>query len=138
MPGEEIDATGRERVGEIQLRGPTVFKEYWRNEKATREEFTEDEDGGGRWFKTGDVAVRRHVATAGVRREGQEWCRGPLYFIQGRTSVDIIKTGGEKVSALEIERELLTLYVPPTPFKTISKLLRTNSSKDPKSQKQPS
>ncbi|EEH04671.1 coenzyme a synthetase [Histoplasma capsulatum G186AR] len=109
MPGEEIDATGRERVGEIQLRGPTVFKEYWRNEKATREEFTEDEDGGGRWFKTGDVAVRRHVATAGVRREGQEWCRGPLYFIQGRTSVDIIKTGGEKVSALEIERELLTL-----------------------------
>ncbi|KKZ67961.1 hypothetical protein EMCG_06367 [[Emmonsia] crescens] len=92
--GEEIDGNGRERVGEIQLRGPTVFKEYWRNEKATREEFTEDEDGKGRWFKTGDVA---------------EWCRGSLYFIQGRRSVDIIKTGGEKVSALEVERELLSL-----------------------------
>ncbi|PGH31989.1 hypothetical protein GX50_05254 [[Emmonsia] crescens] len=111
-PGEEIDGNGRERVGEIQLRGPTVFKEYWRNEKATREEFTEDEDGKGRWFKTGDVAVRRHVPGAGAgvgQRRGQEWCRGPLYFIQGRRSVDIIKTGGEKVSALEVERELLSL-----------------------------
>ncbi|EQL29145.1 hypothetical protein BDFG_08182 [Blastomyces dermatitidis ATCC 26199] len=112
-PGEEVDANGRERVGEIQLRGPTVFREYWKNEKATREEFTEDEDGKGRWFKTGDVAVRRHVrgAGAGARQneEGQEWCRGPLYFIQGRRSVDIIKTGGEKVSALEVERELLSL-----------------------------
>lgn len=32
-----------------------------------------------------------------------------MYFIKGRKSVDIIKTGGEKVSALEIERELLSL-----------------------------
>ncbi|OJD15830.1 hypothetical protein AJ78_03927 [Emergomyces pasteurianus Ep9510] len=115
-PGEEIDTNGRERVGEIQLRGPTVFREYWRNEKATREEFTDDEDGKGRWFKTGDVAVRRHVPGAGagagatdVRQRRQEWCCGPLYFIQGRKSMDIIKTGGEKVSALEVERELLSL-----------------------------
>ncbi|OJD22870.1 hypothetical protein ACJ73_05782 [Blastomyces percursus] len=110
-PGEEVDADGRERVGEIQLRGPTVFREYWKNKKATLEEFTEDEDGEGSWFKTGDVAVRRHVPGAGLKRngEGQEWCRGPLYFIQGRRSVDIIKTGGEKVSALEVERELLSL-----------------------------
>ncbi|EEH19600.2 hypothetical protein PABG_07780 [Paracoccidioides brasiliensis Pb03] len=107
--GEEIDANGRERVGEIQLRGPTVFKEYWRNGEATREEFTEDEDGKGRWFKTGDVAVRRFVPGSGTARRGQEWCRGPLYFIQGRKNVDIIKTGGEKVSALEVERELLSL-----------------------------
>jgi len=35
--------------------------------------------------------------------------KGPMYFIRGRKSVDIIKTGGEKVSALEIERELLSL-----------------------------
>ncbi|OAX77513.1 hypothetical protein ACJ72_08189, partial [Emergomyces africanus] len=109
-PGEEIDANGRERLGEIQLRGPTVFQEYWRNERATKEEFTADEDGKGRWFKTGDVAVRRHVPGAGtdVRRKGQEWCCGPLYFIQGRRSMDIIKTRGEKVSALEVERELLS------------------------------
>ncbi|KAK2767712.1 hypothetical protein FQN54_003870 [Arachnomyces sp. PD_36] len=106
--GEEIDKDGRERVGEIQLRGPTIFKEYWRNEKATREEFVESGDGKGPWFKTGDVAVRRNVDGAGQNPE-QEWARGPMYFIQGRKSVDIIKSGGEKVSALEVERELLSL-----------------------------
>ncbi|MCJ1258721.1 hypothetical protein MMC24_006554 [Lignoscripta atroalba] len=105
--GEEIDKDGKEREGEIQLRGPTVFKEYWRNPKATSEEFIEGEDGKGRWFKTGDVATRRPVDGAG--ESSQEWAKGPMYFIRGRQSVDIIKTGGEKVSALEIERELLSL-----------------------------
>ena len=105
--GEEIDADGKEREGEIQLRGPTVFKEYWRNPKATAEEFVEGEDGKGRWFKTGDVATRHIVQGSG--QSGQEWAKGPMYFIRGRKSVDIIKTGGEKVSALEIERELLSL-----------------------------
>ena len=105
--GEEIDKDGKEREGEIQLRGPTVFQEYWRNETATSEEFVEGEDGNGRWFKTGDVAVRRVVNGAG--KSGQKWAKGPMYFIKGRKSVDIIKTGGEKVSALEIERELLSL-----------------------------
>ncbi|MCJ1403655.1 hypothetical protein MMC11_006878 [Xylographa trunciseda] len=105
--GEEVDAAGKEREGEIQLRGPTIFKEYWRNPKATTEEFVESEDGKGRWFKTGDVATRRIVDGAG--QSGEEWARGPMYFIRGRKSVDIIKTGGEKVSALEIERELLSL-----------------------------
>ena len=107
--GEEIDKDGKEREGEIQLRGPTVFKEYWRNPKATSEEFIEGEDGKGRWFKTGDVATRRPVDGAG--ESSQEWAKGPMYFIRGRQSVDIIKTGGEKVSALEIERELLSLWV---------------------------
>ncbi|MCJ1322355.1 hypothetical protein MMC15_007703 [Xylographa vitiligo] len=105
--GEEVDAEGKEREGEIQLRGPTIFKEYWRNPKATSEEFVEGEDGKGRWFKTGDVATRRIVAGAG--QSGEEWAKGPMYFIRGRKSVDIIKTGGEKVSALEVERELLSL-----------------------------
>ena len=105
--GEEIDRDGREREGEIQIRGPTVFKEYWRNPEATSEEFLEGEDGQGRWFKTGDVATRKHVDGAG--QSGQEWAKGPMYFIRGRKSVDIIKSGGEKVSALEIERELLSL-----------------------------
>ncbi|PSS15157.1 hypothetical protein M430DRAFT_104894 [Amorphotheca resinae ATCC 22711] len=107
QPGEELDKDGRERDGEIQLRGPTIFKEYWRNEKATNAEHVEGEDGKGRWFKTGDVAVRREVPSAG--HSDQEWARGPLYFIRGRKSADIIKTGGEKVSALEVERELLSL-----------------------------
>ncbi|KAH8734615.1 hypothetical protein BGZ61DRAFT_342710 [Ilyonectria robusta] len=108
--GEEIDPeTGRERSGEIQLRGPTIFREYWRNPTATASEFVEDKDGQGRWFKTGDVAVRRPVLSAGHNATQQPWTRGPLYFIQGRKSADIIKTGGEKVSALEVERELLSL-----------------------------
>ncbi|KFA48936.1 hypothetical protein S40293_02523 [Stachybotrys chartarum IBT 40293] len=107
-PGEEFDAQGRERSGEIQLRGPTIFKEYWRNPEATAKEFVHDEDGNGSWFKTGDVAVRRPVSSAG-QSATQPWARGPMYFIQGRISADIIKTGGEKVSALEVERELLSL-----------------------------
>ena len=107
--GQEVDKDGKEREGEIQLRGPTVFEEYWRNEKATAEEFVEADDGGGKWFKTGDVATRRIVEGAG--QSGQEWAKGPMYFIRGRKSTDIIKTGGEKVSALEIERELLSLWV---------------------------
>ncbi|KAK0516410.1 hypothetical protein JMJ35_001013 [Cladonia borealis] len=105
--GQEVDKDGKEREGEIQLRGPTIFEEYWRNEKATAEEFVEADDGGGKWFKTGDVATRRIVEGAG--QSGQEWAKGPMYFIRGRKSTDIIKTGGEKVSALEIERELLSL-----------------------------
>ena len=105
--GGEIGKDGKEREGEIQLRGPTIFKEYWRNSTATAEEFVEGGDEKGLWFKTGDVATRRAVEGAG--QSAQQWAKGPMYFIKGRKSVDIIKTGGEKVSALEIERELLSL-----------------------------
>lgn len=100
--GQETDAQGKERPGEIQLRGPTIFQQYWRNPEATQKEFTSDG-----WFKTGDVAVRRHVPGSGIGASGA-WAKGPAYFIHGRKSADIIKTGGEKVSALEIERELLS------------------------------
>ncbi|KAK6000247.1 hypothetical protein QM012_003879 [Aureobasidium pullulans] len=103
QPGEEIDANGKERSGEIQLRGPTIFKEYWNNPTATAKEFTDDG-----FFKTGDVAVRRTVPTAGKGASG-DWAQGPMYFILGRLSADIIKVGGEKVSALEVEREMLSL-----------------------------
>ncbi|KAG8532969.1 uncharacterized protein KY384_001751 [Bacidia gigantensis] len=106
-PGQESDAAGKEREGEIQLRGQTIFREYWRNPKATEEEFAKADDGGGKWFKTGDVASRRQVEGAG--QSEQAWAKGPCYFIKGRKTTDIIKTGGEKVSALEIERELLSL-----------------------------
>lgn len=105
--GQEIDDEGREREGEIHLRGPTIFREYWRNPQATAQEFVEGDDGTGRWFKTGDVATRRLVEGSG--KSDQKWAKGPMYFIKGRKSVDIIKTGGEKVSALEVERELLSL-----------------------------
>lgn len=72
--------------GEIEVRGGSVFLEYWGRPEATREAFR---DG---WFRTGDVAVLEDGA----------------YRILGRTSVDIIKTGGYKVSALEIEEVLRT------------------------------
>ncbi len=72
--------------GEIRVRGDNVFLEYWNNPAATAESFV---DG---WFRTGDVAVRE---------DG-------YYRIMGRSSVDIIKSGGYKLSALEIEGTLLT------------------------------
>ncbi|KAK4229698.1 acyl-CoA synthetase family member 3, mitochondrial [Podospora fimiseda] len=109
--GQEKDADGRERVGEIQLRGPTIFAEYWRNPDATTKEFVESKDGKGMWFKTGDVAVRRPVEGAGKSEAPtqKDWTKGDMYFILGRKSADIIKSGGEKVSALEVEREMLSL-----------------------------
>lgn len=109
--GVEVDDCGRPVEGEIQLRGETVFHSYWGNESATRESFVEDGPGPGQgkpWFKTGDVASRRLVDGAGKGESG-EWAKGPMYFISGRKSVDIIKCGGEKISALEVERELLSL-----------------------------
>ncbi|EPS45134.1 hypothetical protein H072_907 [Dactylellina haptotyla CBS 200.50] len=73
--------------GEIQIRGGNVFKEYWQRPEATSKEFTADG-----FFKTGDIAYRDQSGG---------------YFIQGRSSVDIIKSGGYKISALDVEREIL-------------------------------
>ncbi|XP_071065136.1 malonate--CoA ligase ACSF3, mitochondrial isoform X3 [Dasypus novemcinctus] len=75
-----------EKEGELLVRGPSVFREYWNKPEETKNAFTSDG-----WFKTGDTAV----------------FRGGRYWIRGRTSVDIIKSGGYKLSALEIERHLL-------------------------------
>ena len=72
--------------GELEVRGPNVFSEYWQRPEETKSAFR---DG---WFRTGDVAVIEDGA----------------YRLLGRTSVDIIKTGGFKVSALEVEEVLRT------------------------------
>ena len=72
-------------AGEIEVRGSNVFSEYWDKPDATCTAFR---DG---WFRTGDTAV--------LLEEG-------VYRILGRTSIDILKTGGHKVSALEIEEVL--------------------------------
>jgi malonyl-CoA/methylmalonyl-CoA synthetase len=89
LPGVEVrlvDEYGADAAagepGEILVRGPAVFLEYWGRPDATGTAFSE-----GGWFRTGDVAVVEDGA----------------FRILGRLSVDIIKTGGEKVSALEIE-----------------------------------
>lgn len=117
-PGAELDENGEERQGEIQVRGPAVFKEYWVNPEATQQAFDQvDLDArspktaksrGQKWFKTGDVAVRRKVPVPSPDGHATPE-KGPMYFIMGRANVDIIKSGGEKISALEVERELLSL-----------------------------
>lgn len=88
LPGVEVRRTNEpgeicadNEPGEIEVRGETVFLEYWERPEATADSFR---DG---WFRTGDIAVVENGA----------------YRILGRNSVDIIKTGGYKVSALEIE-----------------------------------
>ncbi|PHH78875.1 hypothetical protein CDD80_6084 [Ophiocordyceps camponoti-rufipedis] len=107
--GRVIADDALDQPGEIHLRGPTVFSQYWNNPDATANAFVDDPNGGQPWFRTGDVALRRAVATAGLNPTQRDWARGPVFFVQGRVSADIIKTGGEKVSALEVERELLSL-----------------------------
>jgi malonyl-CoA/methylmalonyl-CoA synthetase len=94
LPGVEVRLTDEKgwpvktgEPGEIVVRGRTVFLEYWNRPEETRNAFR---DG---WFLTGDVAVQEDTG---------------IFRILGRSSVDIIKTGGYKVSALEIEETLLT------------------------------
>ena len=91
LPGVEVQVVDEVALpvvngtpGELEVRGPSVFREYWRRTEETERTFR---DG---WFRTGDVAVHENGA----------------YRLLGRTSVDIIKTGGYKVSALEIEEVL--------------------------------
>jgi malonyl-CoA/methylmalonyl-CoA synthetase len=73
--------------GEIVVKGKTVFDRYWQRPEATADSFTNDN-----WFKTGDVAI----------------IENGYYRILGRNSVDIIKSGGYKISSLEIEEVLRT------------------------------
>ena len=91
LPGVEVQLVGEDGIpvldggpGEIEVRGPNVFLEYWGKPDATREAFRNG------WFRTGDTAV----------------VENGVYRILGRTSIDILKTGGHKVSALEIEETL--------------------------------
>ncbi|OQE76796.1 hypothetical protein PENNAL_c0064G02800 [Penicillium nalgiovense] len=99
LPGVEVRLTDKEtgRIvdgvdedGMIEIKGGNVFREYWRKPEATASEFTADG-----WFKTGDVAKRDSNGA---------------YFIQGRASVDLIKSGGYKISALEVERKMLAIH----------------------------
>jgi len=91
LPGVEVcllDEAGQPvadgEPGELHVRGPAVFEAYWERPDETASAFR---DG---WFRTGDVAI----------------VEDGTYRILGRRSVDIIKTGGYKVSALEIENVL--------------------------------
>jgi malonyl-CoA/methylmalonyl-CoA synthetase len=93
LPGVEVRlvaeqggiVAGEGVAGEIHVRGPAVFREYWNAPDVTAQSFING------WFRTGDVAVIEQGS----------------YRILGRSSVDIIKSGGYKLSALEIEAVLL-------------------------------
>ena len=74
-------------TGNLQIKGPSVFQEYWNKPAETKKEFM---DG---WFITGDTAAFDPIKNS--------------FKILGRSSVDIIKTGGYKISALEVESKLL-------------------------------
>lgn len=84
--GETLPHDG-ESIGALQVRGPMLFAGYLNNPEATAKVFTE-----GGWFDTGDVAV---IGPDGFHR------------IVGRASTDLIKTGGYRVGAGEIETVLL-------------------------------
>jgi len=74
--------------GEVLMKSFNMFSKYLHDPEATKK--AHDEEG---YYKTGDVA----------RKEGK------YYFIMGRSSIDILKSGGYKISALDVERELLSL-----------------------------
>ena len=82
-----LAAAAPDEPGEIAVRGPHVFAGYLGNEAATRAVL--DDEG---WFYTGDIATRDPD--------------GELRII-GRRSTDIIKCGGFKVGAGEVEAALL-------------------------------
>ena len=70
-----------ETVGEVMFRGNIVMKGYLKNEKATREAFA------GGWFHTGDLGVLDETG----------------YVIIKDRSKDIIISGGENISSIEVE-----------------------------------
>lgn len=96
MPGVEVrlvddageplaSAGGTIGPGEIEVRGPQLFAGYWRRPEETRAAMRP-----GGWFRTGDEAA----------------VEGGVYRILGRRGVDVLKVGGYKLSALEIESVL--------------------------------
>ncbi|KPA85401.1 putative long-chain-fatty-acid-coA ligase proteinputative [Leptomonas pyrrhocoris] len=84
-----------DEVGSLAIASESLFDRYWRNPAATKKELRTDA-AGTRFFDTGD--------TVGVRRAAG---KPAVYTILGRSSVDILKTRGYKLSALEIEAALL-------------------------------
>lgn len=75
--------------GELLVKGDNVFREYYNKPKITKSEFFEEV-----WFKTGDIC--------------EYSVHSKKFKMLGRTSVDIIKSGGYKISALQIETKLLS------------------------------
>jgi malonyl-CoA/methylmalonyl-CoA synthetase len=84
--GQVMDDSDNETIGEIQVKGPNLFLGYLNRPDATEATFD------GSWFKTGDIGTRAEDG---------------YYRIVGRRATDMIKTGGYRIGAGEIEGALL-------------------------------
>lgn len=83
-----------ETIGEVVVRGNTVMRGYLKNADATRQAFAEG------WFHTGDLAIRDRDGYISIRDR----------------SKDMINSGGEKMSSLEIEQ---VLYLHPAVLEAV-------------------
>ena len=82
---ESVKELADNKIGEIQLRGPNIFKGYWRQPQKTAEAFTSDG-----WFCTGDLGYREPDG----------------YFTLCGRSKDLIISGGLNIYPPEVERVL--------------------------------
>jgi fatty-acyl-CoA synthase len=83
--GAEVPADGKS-MGDLLMRGPWVIDSYYKGEG--KEQFTEDG-----WFRTGDVAIGSPNG----------------YFVIGDRTKDLIKSGGEWISSVDMERAIMAL-----------------------------
>ena len=94
LPGVEVRIVGSEsgeilpdgEIGDVQLRGPNVFKGYWQQPEKTSASFTADG-----WFKTGDLGFREEDG----------------YITLCGRSKDLIISGGLNIYPPEVERVLV-------------------------------
>ncbi|HEX8111496.1 MAG TPA: long-chain fatty acid--CoA ligase [Kofleriaceae bacterium] len=85
MDGNEVPRDGK-TMGDLLVRGPWVVDSYYKGEG--KEQFTADG-----WFKTGDMAI--------ASPEG--------YFVIGDRTKDLIKSGGEWISSVDMERAIMAM-----------------------------
>src|SRR5205814_6718057 len=85
LVGQKGNILGDDEVGEVEIRSPALFREYWRRPEATAAAF---HDG---WFRTGDLGIRSPDG---------------YYTLRGRRG-DLIISGGFNIYPREIEELLL-------------------------------
>jgi long-chain acyl-CoA synthetase len=85
-PEEDSGEEGEDPGGEVLIRGPNVFKGYYKNEEATKEDL--DSDG---WFSSGDVGS--------IDDDG-------FLTISGRTKDIVVTSSGKNIPAARIENEI--------------------------------
>lgn len=87
LEGTEVRIVGDEDMGAVEVRGPALFDGYLNRPDATAAART-----GDGWFATGDIG---------------RWTPSGALALVGRSATDLIKSGGYKIGAGEIENALL-------------------------------